>query len=98
MEASYDQLPPPHVSDKYDDGELREKASKLTKLLEEAHCLQYSITTTIDSLQNNPDALAAVAHTPHEISMLVTKMGPSVLPFLKTGFPAVAALLVSPQF
>jgi len=98
MDLAYGELPPQHPSDIPDDSELREKASKLTKLLDEANCLQHSVTTTIDSLQKNPDALAAVALTLSEISAIATKMGPSVLPLLKTSFPAVAALLVSPQF
>lgn len=98
MDLAYGDLPPPHPSDTHDDEELREKASKLTKLLDECNCLQHSVTTTIDSLQKNPDALAAVALTLSEISAIATKMGPSVLPLLKTSFPAVAALLVSPQF
>jgi hypothetical protein len=97
MDLAYGELPPPHPSDNYDE-ELREKASKLTRLLDEANCLQHSVTTTIDSLQKNPDALAAVALTLGEISTIVTKMGPSVLPLLKGSFPAVAALLISPQF
>jgi hypothetical protein len=98
MDLAYGELPPPHPSDNFDDGELREKASKLTKLLDEANCLQHSVTTTIGNLEKNPEALAAVALTLQEISALVTKMGPSVLPLLKGSFPAVAALLVSPQF
>lgn len=97
MDLAYGDLPPPHPSDRYDE-ELKEKASKLTRLLDEAHCLQHSATATIDSLQKNPDALAAVALTLTEISNIVTKMGPAVLPLLKTSFPAVAALLMSPQF
>ncbi|KAH7127148.1 hypothetical protein B0J11DRAFT_296255 [Dendryphion nanum] len=99
MDLAYGDVPPPlPVAKKYDDGELREKASALTRILDEANCLQHSATTTIDSLQKNPDALAAVGLALAEISTLVTKMGPSVLPLLKTSFPAVAALLISPQF
>ncbi|KAF2744746.1 hypothetical protein M011DRAFT_407763 [Sporormia fimetaria CBS 119925] len=98
MDLAYGELPPQLPSDKYDDGELREKASKLERLLDEANCLHHSATATIDNLQKNPDALAAVALTLQEISTLVAKMGPSVLPLLKGSFPAVAALLVSPQF
>jgi hypothetical protein len=99
MDLAYGELPPPHPDDRFDDdGELREKASKLTRLLEEANCLQHSVTATIDNLQKNPDALAAVALTLSEISNIVKKMGPAVLPLLKGSFPAVAALLCSPQF
>ncbi|KAF2009707.1 hypothetical protein BU24DRAFT_81111 [Aaosphaeria arxii CBS 175.79] len=98
MDLAYGDIPPPLPSPRYDDGELREKASKLTVLLDEANCLQHSVTTMIDSLQKNPDALAAVALTLAEISTIVGKMGPAVLPVLKGSFPAVAALLISPQF
>ena len=98
MDLAYGDLPPPLPSKRYDDGELREKASKLTMLLDEANCLQHSVTTMVENLQKNPDALAAVALTLAEISTMVGKMGPSVLPLLKGSFPAVAALLVSPQF
>lgn len=101
MDLAYGELPPPHPSDRYredNEDELKEKASKLTMLLDEANCLQHSVTTIIDNLQNNPDALAAVALTLAEISALVGKMGPGVLPILKGSFPAVAALLLSPHF
>lgn len=98
MDLAYGDIPPPLPEKRYDDEELREKASKLTMLLDEANCLQHSVTTTIDSLQKNPDALAAVALTLAEISTMVGKMGPGVLLTLKTSFPAVVALLCSPQF
>lgn len=98
MDLAYGEIPPPLPMKTYDDGELREKASKLTMLLDEANCLQHSVTTIIDNLQKNPDALAAVALTLAEISNIVGKMGPGILPVLKGSFPAVAALLVSPQF
>lgn len=78
--------------------ELKEKASKITMLLDEANCLQHTATTMIENLQKNPDALAAVSLTLAEISAIVSKMGPGVLLTLKGSFPAVAALLVSPQF
>jgi len=99
MDLAYGELPPPLPQRTMDDaGELREKMSKLTVLLDEAHCLQHSVTTTIDSLQKNPEALAAVALTLAEISNLATKLGPGVLASMKTSFPAVLALLASPQF
>lgn len=98
MDLAYGDIPPPLPDKKYDDEELREKASKLTMLLDEANCLQHSVTTTIDNLQKNPDALAAVALTLAEISTMVGKMGPGVMLTLKTSFPAVLALLCSPQF
>ena len=98
MDLAYGDIPPPLPDKKYDDGELKEKASKITMLLDEANCLQYSVTAMIENLQKNPDALAAVSLTLAEISAIVSKMGPGVLTTLKGSFPAVAALLVSPQF
>jgi hypothetical protein len=98
MDLAYGDIPPPLPAKKYDDSELKEKASKITMLLEEANCLQYSVTQTIDNLQKNPEALAAVSLTLAEISAIVGKMGPGVLLALKGSFPAVAALLLSPQF
>ena len=98
MDLAYGDIPPPLPDKKYDDGELKEKASKITMLLDEANCLQYSVTAMIENLQKNPDALAAVSLTLAEISAIVSKMGPGVLTTLKGSFPAVAALLISPQF
>ncbi|KAF2804546.1 uncharacterized protein BDZ99DRAFT_575202 [Mytilinidion resinicola] len=98
MDLAYGELPPPLPSPRYNDGELREKANKLTMLLDEANCLQYSVTAMIENLQKNPEALAAVALTLGEISNILTKMGPGVLTALKGSFPAVVALLASPQF
>ena len=98
MDLAYGDLPPPLPVQRYDDGELKEKASKLTKLLDEANCLQHSVTAMVENLQKNPDALAAVALTLAEISSIVGKMGPGVLTALKGSFPAVVALLASPHF
>lgn len=98
MDLAYGDIPPPLPAKKYEDVELKEKASKITMLLEEANCLQYSVTQTIENLQKNPEALAAVSLTLAEISAIVGKMGPGVLLTLKGSFPAVAALLLSPQF
>ncbi|KAF2463117.1 uncharacterized protein BDR25DRAFT_298675 [Lindgomyces ingoldianus] len=98
MDLAYGELPPPLPVRKYDDSELQAKASKLTMLLEEANCLQYSVTTIIENLQKNPEALAAVALTLAEISNIAGKMGPGILAGLKGSFPAVVALLASPQF
>jgi len=67
-------------------------------MLEEAHCLQHSATATIEHLQKNPDALAAVALTLAEISNLVRRMAPGALGSLAKAFPAAVALLTSPQF
>lgn len=99
MDLAYGDLPPPlPVARREDEDALKEKATVLTRLLEEANCLQYSATTIIENLQKNPDALAATALTLAEISGLVSKMAPGVLGSLRTTFPAVVALLASPQF
>lgn len=99
MDLAYGELPPPLPIKKYEDEfELKNKMSKLTVLLDEANCLQHSVTAMIESLQKNPDALAAVALTLAEISNIVTKMAPGALTALKGSFPAVMALLASPQF
>jgi hypothetical protein len=99
MDLAYGDLPPPIPQPRYqDDEELRGKMSKLTMMLDEANCLQYSVTSMVEHLQKNPDALAAVALTLAEISNLVTKMAPGAMLTLKGAFPAATALLMSPQF
>ena len=98
MDLAYGDVPPPLPEKKYDDLELKEKASKIELLLDEANCLQHTATAMIENLQKNPEALAAVSLTLAEISAIVGKMGPGVLMTLKGSFPAVAALLLSPQF
>ncbi|KAG9193766.1 hypothetical protein G6011_03801 [Alternaria panax] len=98
MDLCYGDVPPPLPEKKYSDLELKEKASKIEMLLDEANCLQHTATAMIDNLQKNPEALAAVSLTLAEISAIVGKMGPGVLTTLKGSFPAVAALLLSPQF
>lgn len=98
MDLCYGEVPPPLPDKRFEEVELREKASKITMLLDEANCLQYSVTTMVENLQKNPDTLAAVALTLGEISTMLKKMGPSVLPVLTKSFPAVVALLASPQF
>lgn len=99
MDLAYGELPPPLPERKYDDEiELRSKMTNLQRLLDECNCLQHSVTATIDNLQKNPDALAAVALTLAEISNIAAKMAPGALTALKGSFPAVIALLASPQF
>lgn len=78
--------------------ELKGLMTKLDTLMVEARCVQHSANTIVDSLQKNPDAMAAVALTLAEVSNLVTKLGPGALAALKTGSPAIFALLCSPQF
>jgi hypothetical protein len=67
-------------------------------LLEEAHCVHHGATATIAHLQQNPDAMAAVALTLAEISNLARKMAPAALTTLKSAAPVVFSLLSSPQF
>ena len=80
------------------DDELKPLVSKVKRLLEEADCLQYSATAIIASLQKNPEAMAAVALTLAEISNIASKMAPGALVALKSGAPAVFALLAAPEF
>lgn len=99
MDLAYGELPPPLPERNYDtEIELRQKMTGLQRLLDECNCLQHSVTATIDNLQKNPDALAAVALTLAEISNLASKMAPGALMAMKGSFPAVVALLASPQF
>jgi hypothetical protein len=98
MDLAYGDVPPPLPTDDYNDEALQEQASKLQMLLDEADCAQHTVTAMVENLQKNPDALAAVALTLAEISALVKTMGPGVLTVLKGSFPAVVALLASPQF
>ena len=99
MDLAYGELPPPLPERKTEDTiELREKMTALQTLLEECNCLQHSAMATIDNLQKNPDALAAVALTLAEISNLASKLAPGALMTMKGSFPAIIALLASPQF
>lgn len=99
MDLAYGELPPPLPARTYNDEVIiREKMSKITMLLDEANALQHSATGIIEHLQKNPDAMAAVALTLAEVSNLAAKMGPGALMAMKGSFPAVIALLASPQF
>ncbi|CAD0088004.1 unnamed protein product [Aureobasidium vineae] len=99
MDLAYGELPPPLPERPQENEiELREKMTKLQQLLDEANCVQHSVIATIENLQKNPDALAAVALTLGEISTMAGKMAPGVLTSMKTAFPAIIALLASPQF
>ncbi|GAB7337905.1 hypothetical protein MBLNU457_4294t1 [Dothideomycetes sp. NU457] len=99
MDLAYGELPPPLPPRRRDEEmELRGQMTKLQQLLEEAHCLQYSATAIVKSLEANPDQMAAVALTLAEISSLASKMAPGALTALKGAFPVVIALLASPQF
>ena len=99
MDLAYGELPPPLPARHYpDEQELKGKMTKLQQLLDEANCLQHSVTAMIANLEKNPDALAAVALTLAEISSLAGKMAPGALTALKGSFPAIIALLASPEF
>jgi len=99
MDLAYGELPPPLPARRYnEENELRGQMTKLQSMLDEFNCVQHSVIATIENLQKNPDALAAVALTLAEISNLVTKMGPGVLMAMKGSFPAVIALLAAPEF
>ena len=99
MDLAYGPIPPPlPVATEADDAEFKGLVNKVKVLLDEADCIQYSVSATIASLQKNPDAMAAVALTLAELSNIATKMAPGVLAAMKGSAPAVFALLASPQF
>lgn len=99
MDLAYGELPPPLPESRREDQlELKEKMNYLQRLLDEGNCMQHSVTAIIDNLQKNPDALAAVALTLAEISNIAAKMAPGALATMKGSFPAILALLASPQF
>lgn len=99
MSLAYGELPPPlPLRPRGELDELRNKVSRLQSLLDEAKCVQYSAFAMIESLQKNPDQLAAVALTLAEISNIASKMAPAALTGMKGVFPAVFALLASPEF
>lgn len=78
--------------------ELKATMTKLDTILMEAHCVQHSATAIIKNLQDNPEAMAAVALTLAELSNILKTMSPAILTALKSSSPAVFALLASPQF
>ena len=99
MDLAYGELPPPlPVTLVNEEVELKGLVGKVKMLLDEADCVQFSVTAMIASLQKNPDAMAAVALTLAEISNIAAKMAPGTLAALKGSAPAVFALLASPQF
>ncbi|KXT10710.1 hypothetical protein AC579_214 [Pseudocercospora musae] len=99
MDLAYGELPLPLPESRVEDEvELRTKMTYLQRLLDEGNCVQHSVTAMIDNLQKNPDALAAVALTLGEIANIAAKMAPGALATMKTSFPAIIALLASPQF
>lgn len=80
------------------EAQARTLLQRIDTLLTEAECLHHTATHIISHLQSNPEAAAAVALTLAELSHLLTKMSPAFLGVVKGGFPAVFALLASPQF
>ncbi|RKF75456.1 hypothetical protein GcM1_233003 [Golovinomyces cichoracearum] len=78
--------------------ELHRTMSRLDELLIEAQCLHHTAVAIISHLQENPEAMAAVALTLAELSTILTKVSPSVLRTLATASPAIYALLTSPHF
>ena len=100
MDLAYGELPPDLRVAKAggEEVELKGLVTKVKKILDEADCVQYSVTAVIANLQKNPEAMAAVALTLAEISNIVSKMAPGVVMGLKGSAPAVFALLASPQF
>lgn len=92
--------PPPNLMTAYkdNDAELTGLVGRVKGLLDEAQCVQHSVSATMASLQKNPDAMAAVALTLAEISNLAKKMAPGALLKVRALAPSVFALLSSPQF
>lgn len=88
----------PKVEQKLQNQEMSSLVTKCKILIDEANCAQHSVRAIISHLQQNPDAMAAVALTLAEISNLATKMAPGALAALKTGAPTVFAMLAAPEF
>ena len=100
MDLAYGDLPPSPGSrnGSPDQRDLLPLVGNVSRLLEEADCLQHSAMATIASLQKNPEAMAAVALALAEVSNLVRKMAPTALISIRNSAPAVFGLLTSPQF
>ena len=93
--SSLERLDPPPPEG---DEDLSGLVGKAKGLLVEADCAQHSAAAIMAHLQQQPDAMAAVALTLAEISKLARKLGPAAFTLIKTSAPAVFALLASPQF
>lgn len=78
--------------------DARKLMDRIDALLDEAECVQHTATSIIDHLQQKPEAAAAVALLLAELSTLLKTMSPGFLGIIKGGFPAIFALLASPQF
>ncbi|KAI5294888.1 hypothetical protein KEM52_002947 [Ascosphaera acerosa] len=78
--------------------DMKKLMSKTQQMLMEAKCAEASAMATINHLQENPEAMAAVALTLAEVSKLAKTVGPHILNALKVAFPSAFALLACPQF
>jgi hypothetical protein len=88
----------PQTEQKLQKQEMSSLVLKCKMLMEEANCAQHSVRAIIAHLQQNPDAMAAVALTLAEISNLASKMAPGALAAFKAGAPGVFAMLAAPEF
>lgn len=99
MDLAYGDMPPALPARSVnEEAQFRGKMSKLTRIMEEANCVQHSATATIAHLQKNPDALAAVALSLAEASRIARTLAPGTLMTVGKLFPAAFALLLSPEF
>lgn len=78
--------------------EARTLMERIEALLDEAECVHHTATSIIDHLQRKPEAAAAVALLLAELSTVLKAVSPGFLGVVKGGFPAIFALLASPQF
>lgn len=83
----------PRTEQKLQKQEMSSLVLKCKMLMDEANCAQHSVRAMIQHLQQNPDAMAAVALTLAEISNLASKMAPGMLTAFKAGAPGVFAML-----
>ena len=106
MDLAYGEYHPEHhqlalsreTEQKLQQQEMSSLVLKCKMLLDEANCAQHSVKAIVVHLQKNPDAMAAVALTLAEISNIASKMAPGALMAMKSGAPAVFALLAAPEF
>ncbi|KAI5288107.1 hypothetical protein KEM54_005465 [Ascosphaera aggregata] len=78
--------------------DMKKLMSKTQQMLIEAKCAEASAVATINHLQSNPEAMAAIALTLAEVSKLAKSVGPQILNAVKVAFPSAFALLACPQF
>ncbi|KUI73281.1 hypothetical protein VM1G_09117 [Cytospora mali] len=80
------------------EDQARTLMERIEALLDEAECVHHTATSIIDHLQRKPEAAAAVALLLAELSTVLKAISPGFLGVVKGGFPAIFALLASPQF